>query len=58
MTNKELIDLRYRLYDKFCDLVYILSTQELNLFKKIIIEIQLRVLTFRVHLIDNKIKVK
>ncbi len=58
MTNKELIDLRYRLYDKVCDLVYILSTKKINFIQKLIIKTALKILAFRIHLIDNKIKVK
>lgn len=58
MTITELHSLRYKLYDKFCDLVYILSTKKINFIKKLIIEITLRILAFRIHLIENKIKVK
>ena len=58
MTITELHNLRYKLYDKFCDLIYILSTKKINFIQKLIIKIALRILAFRIHLIDNKIKVK
>lgn len=58
MTNTELHNLRYKLLNKFYDLVYILSTQKPNFIKSFFIHIVLRVLSFRIRLVDNKIKVK
>ena len=58
MNYTELYSLRYKLLDHLCDLIYILSTQNPGLFRRILIRMACKILVFRISSIDNQLKVK
>lgn len=57
MTITELHNLRYKLMDKASSLIYISSTQKLNLIKRIVIKVNLKVLFFRINRLYKQIHI-